>query len=56
MDIHLSPQITIPDNVKNFNIGKDGTVTATDPQTSATIDLGQITIADFINPKGLNVH
>jgi flagellar basal-body rod protein FlgG len=49
----LSPEIVIPDNVTDLTIGKDGTVTATDPQTSATVDLGQITIADFINPAGL---
>lgn len=49
----LSPEIVVPDNVTNLTIGKDGTVTATDPQTSTTVDLGQITVADFINPAGL---
>lgn len=49
----LSPQIVIPDNVKSVSIGKDGVVTSKDPITSATINLGQITIADFINPSGL---
>jgi flagellar basal-body rod protein FlgG len=49
----LSPEIVVPDNVTDLTIGKDGTVSATDPQTSTTVDLGQITIADFINPSGL---
>lgn len=49
----LSPEIVVPDNVTDLSIAKDGTVTATDPQTSTTVDLGQITVADFINPAGL---
>jgi flagellar basal-body rod protein FlgG len=49
----LNPEIVVPDNVTNLSIAKDGTVTATDPQTSTTVDLGQITVADFINPAGL---
>ncbi len=49
----LNPEIVVPDNVTDLSIAKDGTVTATDPQTSTTVDLGQITVADFINPAGL---
>lgn len=49
----LSPEIVVPDNVTDLTIAKDGTVTATDPQTGDIVDLGQITIADFINPAGL---
>lgn len=49
----LSPEITIPDNVTDVTIGKDGSVSATDATTGDTVDLGQITIADFINPAGL---
>lgn len=49
----LSPEIVVPDNVTNLSIANDGTVSATDPQTGTTQDLGQITIADFINSAGL---
>lgn len=49
----LSPEIVVPENVKNLTVGKDGIVTATNPQTNAIINLGQITLADFINPAGL---
>ncbi len=50
----LSPQITVPDNLTNLTIAKDGIVSATDPTTGSTINLGQITIVDFINPAGLS--
>lgn len=49
----LSPEIVIPDNVLEVSIAKDGIVTAKDSQTGAEVDLGQITIADFVNPAGL---
>lgn len=49
----LAPEIVIPDNVTDVSVANDGTVTATDPQTGDTVNLGQITIADFINPAGL---
>lgn len=50
----LSPQIVVPNNVVKLTVGKDGTITATDPQTEAVVNLGQIEIADFINPAGLS--
>lgn len=49
----LTPQIQIPENATSLSIGVDGTVTSTvagDPQPQ---DLGQITLAKFINPAGL---
>jgi len=49
----LEPEIVVPENVKDLTIGTDGYVTAKDPQTGDTIDLGQIILADFINPAGL---
>ncbi|MGA1932550.1 flagellar basal-body rod protein FlgG [Arcobacter sp. YIC-464] len=49
----LSPQIVVPDNVVKLTVGKDGTVTATNPQTEEIVNLGRIEIADFINPAGL---
>ena len=49
----LEPQIVVPENVKDISIGNDGFVTAKDPQTGDTIELGQIILADFINPSGL---
>lgn len=49
----LTPQIQIPENATSLSVGVDGTVTsivAGDPQPQ---DLGQITLAKFINPAGL---
>lgn len=49
----LEPAIVVPDGTLQLTIGEDGTVSATisgqpDPQ-----ELGQIELADFINPAGL---
>lgn len=49
----MDPQIVIPDNFIDINIGQDGIVTGTDPNTGLEQELGQITLADFINPAGL---
>ncbi|WP_417333938.1 flagellar basal-body rod protein FlgG [Halarcobacter sp.] len=49
----LEPQITVPDNLVDISIGTDGIVTGKDPQTEEEVEIGQITIADFINPAGL---
>ncbi|PSV26208.1 MULTISPECIES: flagellar basal-body rod protein FlgG [unclassified Photobacterium] len=49
----LQPQIQIPEEANTISIGVDGLVTATlagDPQPQ---ELGQITLAKFINPAGL---
>ncbi len=50
----LNPQITVPDNLIDLTIASDGTVSATDPTTGDATNLGQIIIADFINPAGLS--
>jgi flagellar basal-body rod protein FlgG len=49
----LEPNINIPANATNVTIGRDGTVTAVTDDQAAPINLGQITLADFINPQGL---
>lgn len=49
----LSPQIVVPDNLTDITFGTDGIVSATDPETGQSQELGQIEIADFINPAGL---
>ena len=49
----LEPEIIIPDNLTDVSIAQDGIVTALDPQTGNTEELGQITITTFINPAGL---
>jgi flagellar basal-body rod protein FlgG len=49
----LEPQIQIPTGTTNLSIGTDGTVTAVVGGSSDPQDLGQITLASFINPAGL---
>lgn len=49
----LQPAITIPDNVANLTIGKDGIVTANVAGDPTPQQLGQIDLADFVNPQGL---
>lgn len=49
----LEPQIQIPDNVTSFSVGVDGTVTTTTANDPTPQQLGQITLAKFINPAGL---
>ncbi|WP_305463510.1 flagellar basal-body rod protein FlgG [Photobacterium leiognathi] len=49
----LQPQIQIPEEANSISIGVDGIITATlagDPEPQ---ELGQITLAKFINPAGL---
>ncbi len=49
----LEPAINVPDNATNITIGKDGTVTAITDDQAAPVNLGQVTLVDFINPQGL---
>ncbi|APV51390.1 flagellar basal-body rod protein FlgG [Betaproteobacteria bacterium GR16-43] len=49
----LSPAITIPANALSVNIGQDGTVTATVSGQTAPATLGQVQVASFTNPAGL---
>jgi flagellar basal-body rod protein FlgG len=50
----LEPQITIPAEAQNINIGSDGTVSFTLPGQSSAQLGGQIQLANFSNPAGLN--
>jgi flagellar basal-body rod protein FlgG len=49
----LSPSITIPATAQAVTIGQDGTVTITVPGQAAPQNVGQIQLASFVNPGGL---
>ncbi|MDJ0739298.1 MAG: flagellar basal-body rod protein FlgG [Gammaproteobacteria bacterium] len=49
----LDPAITIPANTLSVTIGSDGTVSALVSGTSAPTQIGNITLAQFVNPTGL---
>jgi flagellar basal-body rod protein FlgG len=50
----LHPDIRIPSDATAISIDKTGKVTATVPNESAAVDVGQIEMARFVNPGGLN--
>jgi flagellar basal-body rod protein FlgG len=50
----LQPQITIPAAAQSVNIATDGTVSYVLPGQTAAQTAGQITLANFQNPAGLN--
>ncbi len=49
----LSPQITVPANATQVQVGQDGTVTAQIPGQQTPQTLGQIQLVRFTNPAGL---
>jgi flagellar basal-body rod protein FlgG len=50
----IEPQITIPSQAQTITIASDGTVSYTQPGQTATQVAGQIQLANFANPAGLN--
>lgn len=50
----LEPQITLPPDAQEISIAKDGTVSYTQPSQFSAQQAGQIQLANFQNPAGLN--
>ena len=48
------PGITLPENATSVTVGKDGVITAQMPGTATPQQLGQLQLASFINPAGLD--
>jgi len=49
----VQPPITIPANAQSVTIGNDGTVSVTLPGQALPQSIGQLQIASFVNPAGL---
>ncbi len=49
----IQPAITIPPNTLSITIARDGTVSALVPGSAQPIQVGNIQLASFINPAGL---
>lgn len=49
----VQPAITIPSNAQSLTIGRDGTVSITQPGSSNAVQIGSIQLATFINSAGL---
>jgi flagellar basal-body rod protein FlgG len=50
----LDPQITIPTDALTITVGMDGTVSVTQPGQAQAQQVGNIQLANFPNPAGLN--
>jgi flagellar basal-body rod protein FlgG len=50
----LEPQIVIPPDAQSITIARDGTVSYNQPGQSSAQQAGQIQLANFANPAGLN--
>ena len=50
----LNPAITIPANAQTITVGTDGTVSVTQPGQTQAQQIGNIQLATFQNPGGLN--
>jgi flagellar basal-body rod protein FlgG len=53
LGFQLQPAITIPADALTITIGGDGTVSVTQPGSASPTQIGNIQLADFINPGGL---
>lgn len=49
----VSPSITIPANAQSITVARDGVVTVTVPGSTAAQQVGQLQLAHFMNPAGL---
>ncbi len=49
----LEPAITVPAGAQSITVGTDGTVSVLEPGNTAPTVVGNIQLADFINPTGL---
>ena len=50
----IEPSVTIPQGVTSITVGADGTVSVTQPGQTAAQQVGNIQLALFANPGGLN--
>ncbi len=50
----LTPEIVVPQDATNVNIGTDGIVTVVQPGQTEATQVGQVTLTNFINPAGLH--
>jgi len=50
----ISPNIVVPSNAQSITVATDGTVSFTAPGQTSTQKAGQIQLANFANPAGMN--
>lgn len=52
----LEPEITLPAEVQTMTIGVDGIVSVVVAGSTASQQIGQLQLADFVNPQGLQAN
>jgi len=52
----VQPAITLPQNATGMTIGRDGTVSVVQAGSTASVQVGQIQLATFLNPTGLQAN
>jgi len=52
----VQPAVTIPANAITLTIGRDGTISATQPGASSPTQIGTLQLATFMNPAGLEAR
>jgi flagellar basal-body rod protein FlgG len=52
----IDPPVVIPQDAQGVTIGADGTISALINGQAAPAEVGQLTIANFVNPAGLNAQ
>jgi len=52
----IQPSITVPANAQSITVGRDGSITITQPGSAAATQIGQIQLANFINAPGLEAR
>ncbi len=52
----LQPSISVPDGAQSLTIGTDGVVTAQLAGQAAPVQVGTLTLTDFVNPAGLQAR
>lgn len=52
----VQPGIQIPEGAQSITIGSDGTVSVKMADAAATVEIGSLTLTDFVNPAGLQAR
>ena len=52
----VQPAITVPQNATSLTIGRDGMVSVTQAGSTNTVQIGQLQLATFLNPAGLQAQ
>ncbi|MDR5906065.1 flagellar basal-body rod protein FlgG [Franzmannia qiaohouensis] len=49
----VEPAIILPENALSVTVGEDGIVSVTQPGSTQSLEVGQLSLATFVNPTGL---